>query len=99
MRLQGNTQMPDTKTSWISINGEMDAYLVLPPSGKGPGIVMLQEIFGVNAAMRAKAEDLAAAGFVVAVPDLFWRLQPRVDLGYAEADRQKGFAFMKAFDI
>jgi carboxymethylenebutenolidase len=99
--------MPDVKTSWISIalspdgrpTGDMDAYLALPPSGHGPGIVMLQEIFGVNTAMRAKAEDLAAAGYVVVVPDLFWRLQRRVDLGYGEADRQQGFGFMKQFDM
>lgn len=95
--------MPNAPTSWVSVplagNNAMDAYLALPPSGKGPGVVMLQEIFGVNAAMRAKADDLAKDGFVVLVPDLFWRAERRVDLGYSEAERQRGFELMKRFDM
>lgn len=95
--------MPNPPTSWVSVplpaNNVMDAYLALPPSGKGLGVVMLQEIFGVNAAMRAKADDLAKEGFVVLVPDLFWRAERRVDLGYSEAERQRGFELMKRFDI
>jgi carboxymethylenebutenolidase len=62
------------------------AYLALPASGKGPGVVIGQEIFGVNANMRAVADFYAEEGYVALVPDLFWRLQPGVDLGYTEAD-------------
>jgi carboxymethylenebutenolidase len=61
-------------------------YLALPASGKGPGVVIGQEIFGVNANMRAVADFYAEEGYVALVPDLFWRLQPGVDLGYTEAD-------------
>jgi carboxymethylenebutenolidase len=75
----------------------MDAFLVQPEGARG-AVVLLQEIFGVNAAMRAKARDLAAAGLTVLVPDLFWRLERRVDLGYGEADRQRGFALMQKYD-
>src|SRR2546422_6186179 len=62
------------------------AYLALPsgpsgPSGgEGPGLVLLQEIFGVNRDMRAIADWYAARGFVVACPDLFWRQEPGVQL-------------------
>jgi carboxymethylenebutenolidase len=96
--------MANAPASWVSVslsaNETMDGYLALPPGGKkGLGVVMLQEIFGVNAAMRAKAEDLASAGFVVLVPDLFWRAERRVDLAYTESDRQRGFDLMKRFDM
>ncbi len=63
-------------------SGRFDAYLALPASGKGPGVVIGQEIFGVNANMRAVADLYAEEGYVALVPDLFWRLQPGVDLGY-----------------
>lgn len=54
--------------------GPMPAHLFLPPSGRGPGIVLFQEIFGVSAYVRRRAADLAAAGYVVLVPEIFWRL-------------------------
>ncbi|MHA1536371.1 MAG: dienelactone hydrolase family protein [Alphaproteobacteria bacterium] len=78
--------------------GTFEGYLALPPSGQGPGLMILQEIFGVNQAMRATADYFAEEGYVVLVPDLFWRLQPRVDLTYAEADRAKAFDYFGRFD-
>jgi carboxymethylenebutenolidase len=60
--------------------GEFDAYLALPASGYGPGIVVLQEIFGVNRFLRSVADWYAAHGFVALVPDLFWRIQPGIEL-------------------
>lgn len=68
-------------------------YLAVPASGKGPGIVLGQEIFGVNANMRAVADLYAEEGYVVLVPDLFWRMERDVDLGYTESD------FSKAIDL
>ena len=56
-------------------SGRFDAYRA-PASGKGPGVVIGQEIFGVNANMRAVADLYAEEGYVALVPDLFWRLQP-----------------------
>jgi carboxymethylenebutenolidase len=68
----------------ITINsfdgGEFDAYLALPASGYGPGIVVLQEIFGVNQYLRDVADWYAAHGFVALVPDLFWRIKPGIEL-------------------
>lgn len=52
----------------------MPGYLWLPPAGTGPGILLLQEIFGVSRYIRQRAADLAAAGYVVLAPELYWRL-------------------------
>ncbi|HEX5884893.1 MAG TPA: dienelactone hydrolase family protein [Pyrinomonadaceae bacterium] len=60
--------------------GEFDAYLAMPASGYGPGIVVLQEIFGVNSQMRSIADWYAAHGFVAVCPDLFWRIERGVQL-------------------
>jgi carboxymethylenebutenolidase len=54
----------------------MPAYLWLPEDGAGPGIVLFQEIFGVSRYIRRRAADLAGLGYVVLVPDLYWRLDP-----------------------
>ena len=61
-------------TQWINLptaGGGIDAYLALPPGGRGPGLLLLQEIFGVNEHIRAVAEQYALAGFVVLAPDVF----------------------------
>lgn len=79
-------------------SGSFDAYLALPPSGRGPGIVLAQEIFGVNATMRAVADHYAEEGYVVLVPDLFWRQQPGIQLGYTEADFQRAFGLYQGFN-
>jgi len=76
--------------------GEFDAYLALPASGYGPGIVVLQEIFGVNSFMRSVADWYAARGFVALCPDLFWRLERGVEL--TEADRPKAFTLYQQLD-
>jgi len=86
---------------WVEIDvdgGRMAGYLAKGPKGS-PGLVMLQEIFGVNEAMQQKARTFAEHGFTVLVPDLFWRLQPRVALGYTEEDRKAGFGYMQKFDF
>jgi carboxymethylenebutenolidase len=54
--------------------GDMPAYLWLPESGTGPGLVLLQEIFGVSRYIARRAADLADAGYVVLAPELYWRL-------------------------
>jgi carboxymethylenebutenolidase len=73
--------------------GEFDGYLALPKSGYGPGIVVLQEIFGVNKYIRSVADWYAARGFVALCPDLFWRQQPGVELTDKGADWEKALAF------
>lgn len=77
---------------------QFSAYLVAPSSGKGPGIVLCQEIFGVNAAMREKANFLAEEGYTVLVPDLFWRSAANIELGYTPKDFQKAYALYQQYD-
>jgi carboxymethylenebutenolidase len=84
---------------WVDLSvegGTMGGFLA---RGGKQGLVMLQEIFGVNQAMQDKARQFAADGFTVLVPDLFWRLQPRVSLGYSEEDRKQGFGYLQKFDF
>jgi carboxymethylenebutenolidase len=79
--------------------GEFDAYLALPAGGYGPGIVVLQEIFGVNEYMRQVADWYATHGFVAMVPDLFWRQEPGIQLtDQTEAEWQKAFQLYRGLD-
>ena len=78
--------------------GEFDAYLSLPASGFGPGIVVLQEIFGVNDYMRSVTDWYASHGFVAICPDLFWRQQRGVQLTDKGADWEKAFALYQGLD-
>ncbi|GAA1403493.1 dienelactone hydrolase family protein [Pseudonocardia kongjuensis] len=77
--------------------GVFRAYLATPESGSGPGLVLLQEAFGVTAFMRADADRYAAEGYVVAVPDLYWRLEPGVEL--TDADFEHAMGLYQRFDI
>ena len=89
---------------WIDIKahdgGTFGAYVSTPPkdTAGGPGIVLIQEIWGVNQHIRDVADQYAMDGFTVFAPDVFWRQQPRVDLGYNEVDNPKAFALMGALD-
>ena len=78
--------------------GSFRGYLALPTTGSGPGLVLAQEIFGVNSTMREVADYYAEEGYVVLVPDIFWRQEPNVELGYTEADWQRAFGFFQGFD-
>jgi carboxymethylenebutenolidase len=60
---------------------------------------LCQEIFGVNATMRALAQKYAEEGYVVLVPDLFAHIEPRIDLGYSPQDHEKAFAYLDRFDL
>lgn len=87
----------DVQTSWTSISHDgYEGYLALPPAGKGPGLLLWQEIFGVNRHIRAVAEQYALDGFVVLAPDIFWRSERRVDLGYGDADKDRGRGYTQA---
>lgn len=75
--------------------------LLLRADGEGqwPGIVLLQEIFGINASMRTIAEDFRGKGYDVFVPDLFWRQEPGVQLDPTSADdRGRAETLMKGVD-
>jgi carboxymethylenebutenolidase len=90
-------------SQWIDIDsGDGDrfgGYLALPPTGRGPGVVILQEIFGVNEHIRSVCDQYALAGFVALAPDVFWRSQRRVELGYEGADREKALALLQKTDV
>lgn len=58
-------------------DGAFDLTVWLPEAGTGPGLLLIQEIYGVSDYIRAVGQDLAALGYVVAAPDLFWRLKPQ----------------------
>ena len=85
------------RTHWIDIAPGFAGYLALPPAGTGPGLVLFQEIFGVNEHIRTVAEQYALDGFVVLAPDVFWRQAPRVELGYEGDDRARAMALMQAY--
>lgn len=81
---------------WAFDGGEFSGYLALPPGGRGPGIVVLQEIFGVNAFVREVCDWYAAHGFVAIAPDLFWRIQPDVQL--ESKDHEKAMELLGKLD-
>ena len=87
---------------WIDIKAHdgasFGAYVSTPPTGTGPGLILIQEIWGVNQHIRDVADSYAMDGFTVFAPDIFWRQQPRVDLGYNDVDNPKAFAFMGGLD-
>jgi carboxymethylenebutenolidase len=81
-------------------SGTFHAYQALPANGKGPAIVVIQEIFGVNADVRAKCDKWAEKGYVALAPDLFWRQEPGIQLGPKdESEWQKAFGFYQGFNI
>ncbi len=81
------TRMEDVSVG----DGSYEAHLTLPASGAGPGILLFQEIFGVNDFLTQKAHDLARLGYVVLCPDVFWRIQPGVSLPHDQASLQEAF--------
>ena len=79
--------------------GEFDAHISLPAGGYGPGIVVLQEIFGVNQFMRNVCDWYASRGFVAICPDLFWRQERGVNItDQSEAEWQKAFTLYQGLD-
>ena len=79
-------------------SGSFSAYCALPDSGTGPGIVVLQEIFGVNQVMRDLCDGFAADGYIAVAPDLFWRIEPGIQLtDKSQAEWDRAFELMNAF--
>ena len=83
-----------TRIAVPTSGGDMPGLLWTPGSGSGPGLLLLQEIFGVSGYIRRRAADLAAAGYVVLAPELYWRLdQQEVDeQGEGAIDRAMALA-------
>jgi carboxymethylenebutenolidase len=92
--------MTGTSTSIHTPDGTFSAYIARPAAAKAPAIVVIQEIFGVNKVMRDIADDLAAQGYLAICPDLFWRIQPGIDItDQSEAEWAKAFELYTAFDV
>ena len=87
-------------TTIMTADGEFSAYVARPQAARAPAIVVIQEIFGVNAVMRGITDDLAAAGYLAICPDLFWRIEPGIDItDQSEAEWKKAFELYQAFDV
>ena len=90
--------MPDITIA--GADGAFSAYLAMPAGGRGPGIIAIQEIFGVNADMRKHCDDFAAQGYIAISPDLFWRQDPGIQItDQTEAEWQRAFQLYQGFDV
>jgi carboxymethylenebutenolidase len=88
---------------WVQVqgpDGAFRAYVAAPSGRPKAAIVAIQEIFGVNAVMRGKADWLAREGYLAIAPDLFWRLGKDIDItDQTEAEWAQAFDYFKRFDI
>src|SRR5271163_807070 len=78
---------------------ELDAYVAHPEGGPIAGLVVVQEIFGVNAHIRSVADGYARDGFLAVAPALFDRIERDVELGYDGDDMKKAVSFIPKLNI
>src|SRR5579859_4061553 len=79
--------------------GRFSAYLLEPKTKPAGVVVLIQEIFGVNQAMREIAAWVADLGFIAVCPDLFWRIQPGIDItDKSDAEWKRAFELFNTFD-
>lgn len=91
--------MTDVKITSKDGSGSFAGYLAKPKGTPAAGIVVIQEIFGVNKVMQDICDWLAGEGYLACSPDLFWRLEPGVQLtDQTEEEWQQAFGYMKRFD-
>ncbi len=80
--------------------GSMPAFVARPASGQGPGIVLLQEIFGITDYIKSRARDLANLGYVVVVPELYWRLGSNISTDETtETGLQQAYGHFSKLDL
>jgi carboxymethylenebutenolidase len=80
-------------------DGAFTAYIARPKTSPTPAVVVLQELFGVNADIRKHCDELAEQGYLAIAPDLYWRQEPGVDLNVtSEADWQHGLRLYSAYN-
>ncbi len=92
--------MSGSEISISTPDGDCSGYLATPTAGSGPGVVVIQEIFGVNQFMRMVTDRLAEAGYSALCPDLFWRIEPGIQLtDQTEAEWQQAFDLYNKFDV
>ena len=81
-------------------DGDFSAYVARPSAAEASAVVVIQEIFGVNQVMRDICDGLAGQGFVAVCPDLFWRIEPGIDItDQSEAEWKRAFELYNAFDV
>ena len=79
--------------------GAFGAYIARSKASPAPAVVVLHEVFGMNADIRQTCNELAEQGFIAVAPDLFWRQEPGVDLSVtSEHDWQHGLRLNQAYD-
>lgn len=87
---------------WVQVqgpDGAFKAYVARPAGAAKAAVVVIQEIFGVNAVMRGKADWLAREGFLAICPDLFWRIEPGIELtDKTETEWSRAFELFGLFD-
>jgi carboxymethylenebutenolidase len=93
-----------TETAIAVRDGKFSAYVSSPRNlaagQRAPGVLVIQEIFGVNKVMRDICDGLAAQGYVALCPDLFWRQEPGIQItDQTEAEWQKAFQLFQGFDV
>ena len=92
----------DKVTDHINVKGQAGtffAYIARPKTLPAPGVVVLQELFGVNADIRKHCDELAEQGYLAVAPDLYWRQEPGVDLNVtSQADWDHGLRLYQAYD-
>src|SRR5262245_48681084 len=77
-----------------------DAYVATPTKTPAATMIVIQEIFGVNKEMRAKCDELATQGYLAIAPDLFWRIEPNIQLVDSIPDQlQRAFDLFGKFDV
>jgi carboxymethylenebutenolidase len=82
-----------------SSDGRFRAHIARPKVLPAPAVVVLHEVFGVNADIRKTCDELAEQGFIAVAPDLFWRQEPGVDLSVtSEPDWRHGLRLNQAYD-
>ncbi|MGH6694918.1 dienelactone hydrolase family protein [Sphingopyxis sp.] len=79
--------------------GTIPAYVARPDADSPRAIIVIPEIFGVNAGIRKKCDDWAAEGYLAIAPDIFWRFAPGVELNPdVEAELQEAFGYFGQYD-
>lgn len=91
--------MPDITIKTLE-GKEFSAYCAMPAAKQGPGLIVIQEIFGVNAGMRQICDHYASLGYIAVCPDLFWRQQPNIQLtDQTPAEWDRAMELFKGFNV
>jgi carboxymethylenebutenolidase len=92
--------MPGSYETIKVADGEFRAYVARPAAAKAPAVVVIQEIFGVNKVMRDITDGLAGQGYLAICPDLFWRIEPGIDItDQSKAEWDQAFHLFNTFKV